>query len=133
MLPGIYIVLNNQKFILPPSTADQLIFVPIFLAISTGCVGFMQEGEVGENKKIINREYNEIIFSNYKFWPAVQFINFLYVPFNHQVAFNSIVALLWCTYFSFKTNSSYTNKSSEIFGTSFKDLTLFKDKKMFDN
>lgn len=93
------------------STADQLIFVPAFLGISTGLVGFIQTGSAYEIVEIINREMPDIMTSNYQFWPAVQLANFYFMPLNCQVGMNSILAVGWSTYFSWKTYSSCDKKS----------------------
>lgn len=102
-------------------TADQLIFVPAFLGISTGLVGFMQSGSAYEIVEIINREMPDIMISNYKFWPAVQFANFYFMPLNYQVGMNSILAVGWSTYFSWKTYSSYDSKSEVTLANSLDD------------
>lgn len=101
---------HELKFYNVISSVDQLIFAPTFLGISTGFVGFLQTRDTNGIKEILKREYTDIMISNYKFWPAVQFVNFYFMPLNYQVGLNSILAVAWSTYFSYKTYSSFQDR-----------------------
>ena len=64
-----------------------------------------------EAAEIIQNQLPDILVADVKLWPAMQFINFYFMPLNYQVAFNSAVAIGWGTYFSLKT---YSTKNKEI-------------------
>lgn len=86
-----------------PLLVDQILFAPSFIAILVGSIGVLQ-GEKNIVKKL-KREFPDILVANYKLWPAVQLLNFYFVPLNYQVVLVQIVAVAWNSYVSFKTNS----------------------------
>lgn len=93
-------------------TADQIIFAPLFILVATGLVGFMQEYKFSGIMKIIKRDFRDIIIADIKVWPAVQFVNFYFVPLSYQLGFNSIFALAWNTYFCAKTYAADKEKQT---------------------
>jgi protein Mpv17 len=80
-----------------------VVFAPSFIAVLVGSIGFLQEEQNILSK--LKREFPDILSANYKLWPAVQLINFYFVPLNYQVVLVQIVAVAWNSYVSFKTNS----------------------------
>lgn len=85
------------------STADQLIFAPLFILVATGLVGFLQEYKFSGITNLIKRDFRDLIIAEIKVWPAVQFVNFYFIPLSYQLGFNSVFALAWNTYFCAKT------------------------------
>jgi protein Mpv17 len=82
---------------------DQIVFAPGFIAVLVGSIGVLQ-GEKNIVAKL-KREFPDILVANYKLWPAVQLLNFYFVPLNYQVVLVQIIAVAWNSYVSFKTNS----------------------------
>ncbi|OQV25139.1 putative Protein Mpv17 [Hypsibius exemplaris] len=80
---------------------DQLLFAPVFLAsfiLLMGCV----EGTGWEDaKERLSHDWVNVMMSNYQLWPAAQFINFYFVPFNQRILFGSLVSLGWNVYLAF--------------------------------
>lgn len=56
----------------------------------------------GEIEETVRENTVDIFNAGYSFWTPAQFINFYYVPLKYQVAFNSILAVAWDTYFRYK-------------------------------
>lgn len=65
----------------------------------------MQGNKPSEVRKKLEREYPEILVANYKLWPAIQLLNFYFVPLNYQVVLVQIIAVMWNTYICFKTST----------------------------
>jgi len=84
---------------------DQLIFAPVGL----GCFfTFMTVAEGGGKKEVASKFddlYLRTLRANYILWPAVQIINFRFMPLQFQIPFVSTVGIAWTAYLSL-TNAS---------------------------
>lgn len=93
---------------------DQFVFAPAFLGVFLTTLGIVQgkgpEVTVAEVKK----NYLDVVISNYKLWPWVQLGNFYLVPLRYQVLVVQIVALLWNTYLSWKTQADGVIKKKDV-------------------
>lgn len=92
---------------------DQLFFAPVFIGVLIGSIGALQGVKPKDVIRKLEREFPDIIVANYKLWPAIQLLNFYFVPLNYQVFLVQVVAVFWNTYVSFKTNASTNVESTE--------------------
>lgn len=77
--------------------ADQSIFATGNLAVFLSSMAYME----GANpKERLRDKYVEILKKNWLVWPAVQAVNFTYVPLHHRVLVVNLVSLGWNSYLS---------------------------------
>lgn len=59
----------------------------------------MKTYDLKQAQEMLQREYVDLMIEDLKFWPAMQFVNFYFVPLNFQVSVSTIVAVVCNTYF----------------------------------
>jgi protein Mpv17 len=73
---------------------------PLGLAIFVGSMGKM-EGRTNEGIKQKYRDmYSPAIIANWKVWPAIQLINFRFMPLAYRVPFQASCGVVWTLYLS---------------------------------
>ncbi|KAJ1867732.1 hypothetical protein LPJ78_000784 [Coemansia sp. RSA 989] len=112
----------NRAFPLPPTTqqkklgfvttvskrvaADQFAYAPVGIAGFFVAMNFM-EGKNWASAKLRLREYYlPTLLANYMVWPAVQVINFGFIPTIYRVPFSSVVSIFWNTFISWANSQS---------------------------
>ncbi|RKP13364.1 hypothetical protein BJ684DRAFT_10175 [Piptocephalis cylindrospora] len=83
---------------------DQVCGAPVIIASFFTGLGLL----AGDSRKTIlgglKKGYPEALKNNYKLWPAVQLVNFHFVPLQHRLLLTNTVALGWNTYMSYETS-----------------------------
>ncbi|KAF7268402.1 mitochondrial inner membrane protein Mpv17-like [Rhynchophorus ferrugineus] len=82
---------------------DQIVFLPTFLAVFIANVNLMNGKNMRDLKQEMVKTYPDVVINSWKIWPAVQLINFYWVPRHYQVLLVQTVALFWNPYLSWKT------------------------------
>ena len=86
---------------------DQLIWAPSFLAMFFSAVNIMDGKGIDEIKKTLSNDYIDALKFNYALWPAVQMLNFYFVPMQHRVIVVNFVALFWNTYLAYASHKHH--------------------------
>ncbi|CAH1773320.1 unnamed protein product [Owenia fusiformis] len=82
---------------------DQLFFAPCFLTAFLGIMGLAKGDSTEDIKQKYKQNFVDILIANYKLWPAVQLVNFYFVPLQHRVMVVNFTALFWNTYLAWKS------------------------------
>lgn len=77
-----------------------------------GGMGIMEGRDLKHIKGKFRDLYKEAIIANWKVWPAVQIINFRFMPLPYRVPFQQSCGVFWTLYLSL-LNSRY-----DLFGCS---------------
>eukprot|EP00795_Rhopilema_esculentum_P008467 gene8467-14457_t len=80
---------------------DQTVWAPSFLAMFLSAVSVLNGKSKDEIIMKFQNEYIDMMKVNYMIWPAVQLLNFYFVPMQHRVVVVNFVALFWNTYLAF--------------------------------
>ncbi|CAG9854982.1 unnamed protein product [Phyllotreta striolata] len=95
---------DKGKFVaLKKVAVDQLLFVPPFQICTISAINILQGHDLEFAKEQLRLKYADILIAGYKLWPAVQVVNFYFVPLNYQTLYVQTVALFWNSYVSWKT------------------------------
>eukprot|EP00794_Sanderia_malayensis_P012294 gene12294-13562_t len=83
---------------------DQLIWAPSFLVMFFSAVNVLNGKSAKEMKEVLKHDYLNALKVNYCIWPAVQLMNFYFIPMKHRVMVVNFVALFWNTYLAYASN-----------------------------
>ncbi|KKA30169.1 hypothetical protein TD95_001180 [Thielaviopsis punctulata] len=96
----------SKNVVLPNSNAqmaarvlcDQGIFAPVFIGVFLSSMAVL---EGNDPKEKLANGYRGALTSNYYLWPAVQVVNFKFVPLQHRLLFTNVISIGWNGYLSF--------------------------------
>jgi protein Mpv17 len=84
--------------------ADQLLFTPLNICAFLFTMGLAETGTAGGGMRKL-QAMPSVLRSNYVVWPAVQWLNFSFVPPLLQPLAVNVVGLAWAVYLSAVVNS----------------------------
>ncbi|KAK5109699.1 Protein required for ethanol metabolism [Meristemomyces frigidus] len=92
--------------------ADQCIMAStnLFVFLST-----MAVLEGSDPRKKLESTYFQALQKNWMVWPAVQLVNFRFVPLEHRVLVVNIVSLGWNCYLSFLNSQSGNSEAEPVY------------------
>uniref|UniRef100_A0A1I8HJK6 Mitochondrial inner membrane protein Mpv17 n=1 Tax=Macrostomum lignano TaxID=282301 RepID=A0A1I8HJK6_9PLAT len=86
-------------------SADQLVMAPCVIGSYLTVVTYLNTADATKVSQQL-RLFPEVLLNNYKVWPAVQTVNFLFVPVHLRLILANCVALLWNTYMSWMAHQA---------------------------
>ncbi|XP_071455335.1 mitochondrial inner membrane protein Mpv17-like [Hetaerina americana] len=92
---------------------DQVVLAPPFYAAFIIVNGAIQQKDWTSIRRSIDDNFKDVMINNWKLWPAVQFVNFSFVPLKFQVLFEQSFCLIWNTYLAWKMNRSKVKEEVE--------------------
>ncbi|EJD55313.1 hypothetical protein AURDEDRAFT_78349 [Auricularia subglabra TFB-10046 SS5] len=88
--------------------SDQIVMAPLGLTVFLGSMGLMEGRSSGEISQKYRDLFWPVLFTNWKVWPAVQFVNFKFIPLAFRVPFQSSCGCFWTLYLSVVNSSDNT-------------------------
>ncbi|CAH1183128.1 unnamed protein product [Phaedon cochleariae] len=102
---------TSKKYrVIKKVATDQLCFVPCFHAVFITSINVLNGHDWAFTKEQLRLKYVDVVTSNYALWPAVQLVNFRFVPLSYQVLVVQCVAVFWNVYLSWKTQFGVEKK-----------------------
>lgn len=85
--------------VLAKTAADQIIWAPVMTCVYFAFLRAM-EGHPELIASTIQAKLVQTVVANYVLWPAAHFINFRFVPSQHRILYNNVVAIFWNAFLS---------------------------------
>ncbi|BGP32596.1 hypothetical protein JCM10296v2_004377 [Rhodotorula toruloides] len=82
---------------------DQIIMAPISFIVFLVAMGLMEFKSPSAIWLKIQGAFFAILWTNYKVWPFIQVVMFLYVPLKYRVPLSGCINVLWTVYLSWET------------------------------
>ncbi|KAI9475651.1 MAG: hypothetical protein EXX96DRAFT_574080 [Benjaminiella poitrasii] len=93
---------------------DQTLFAPAGLALFFTVMGLAETGKWEGVQEKFRDAFGPALLANYKIWPAVQFINFKWMPLQYRLPFVSSLGILWNAYLSWLNNASKQEEAAIV-------------------
>lgn len=77
---------------------DQGVFAPVMIGVFLSSMALLEGGKPQDK---LDKNYKNALTSNYMVWPAVQAVNFKYMPLEHRVLFVNVISIGWNCYLSY--------------------------------
>ncbi|CAO3698681.1 hypothetical protein G6F56_007378 [Rhizopus delemar] len=100
-----------NKMVIKRMVTDQALFAPSGLVLFFTVMGLSETGHWRGVLEKMKDAYVPALIANYKVWPAVQFINFKFMPLQYRLPFVSSLGIVWNAYLSWLNNASKQEES----------------------
>ncbi|KAM0791561.1 hypothetical protein ACM66B_006008 [Microbotryomycetes sp. NB124-2] len=85
---------------------DQIIMAPISFILFFVCMGLMERVGLDAILSKIESSLWPVLLTNWKVWPIIQIVMFLYVPLQARVPLSGCCSVIWTIYLSWRTQAS---------------------------
>ena len=89
------------------TAADQLLFLPVYLAVFVGVMAALRGDRPTDIAQLLRRDMAHMLAASYAVWPAVQLVNFRFVPLRHRILVINVVCLFWNTYIGWRAEKKH--------------------------
>ncbi|UMM19276.1 hypothetical protein L5515_014950 [Caenorhabditis briggsae] len=96
---------NRHAQVFSRMSIDQFMFSPFFNAIILVNLRLLEGFSFSKSVDKMKNDWYDVYTSSLRLWPAVQLINFYFVPLNYRVILIQVVAFFWNSWLSFKTQT----------------------------
>ncbi|KAJ3228581.1 Protein required for ethanol metabolism [Chytriomyces hyalinus] len=107
------VVQERVESVLGRVALDQIVFAPAFIGLFISSTTLMSGQSLADVKARLNDGYREVVINNWKVWPAVQIVNFAFVPLLYRSLVVNTIATGWNTYLSLLTSRWDSSSKSE--------------------
>ncbi|TFA98299.1 Protein SYM1 [Trichoderma ghanense] len=90
--------------------ADQLLFAPVMIGVFLSSMATM-EGKSAKER--LDQTWWPALKANWVLWPAVQFVNFTFLPLQYRLLFANVISIGWNSYLSW-VNSKGGSEDHEL-------------------
>jgi protein Mpv17 len=73
--------------------ADQLLFAPVGIAAFFSAMAVLEGGNTTDVKKKLDSTWWPTLKTNWNLWPAVQLVNFSFVPLNLRIVVVNVISI----------------------------------------
>lgn len=95
--------LNSLSLSFPHTLTRPTCRAPISFIVFLVAMGLMEFKSPSQIWLKIQRAFFAILWTNYKVWPFIQVVMFLYVPLKYRVPLSGCINVLWTVYLSWET------------------------------
>lgn len=79
---------------------DQLLYAPLSIVIYFTYMNALDGRSLTEIQERIASDFWPTLRVNYAIWPAVQLLNFSFIPFHYRLLVNNVVSIFWGSFLS---------------------------------
>lgn len=96
--------MQNNAIVFKKMVADQVIYAPLSISVYFASTTVDVKADAGQNltafEKKMKSSFLTTYMADFAMWPAVNFLNFRYIPLNFRPTFVGAAQLTWQTYMS---------------------------------
>ncbi|CAI5442086.1 unnamed protein product [Caenorhabditis angaria] len=109
VLERIFYKNNMHKTVFLRVFLDQLIFSPLIMAGILMNLRVLEGFSISQSYEKMKKQWFQLYLTSLTFLPAIQFINFYFIPPIYRILLLQFVAFFWNSYLSWKTQKKIEN------------------------